>query len=921
MARRLRPLNRAINQIIMHKQKVAQIGQNLGGGMMAYKQGGGAANLPVFDMALTTSITEGVAGGSLLDEFTRAGSGAIVNDFEGNHWAARADEARFYGARRVENQYAVKGDGSGATGTSEGLVGSDWTAIFSASIVDANTIEFGTNAASRVVANFGATIPPHTYTLSCTVWVDSGSEEFRIDIDNSPSSNITVTTTPTRVKFTATAAIGSAYGFRNGTVSPPAAWQMHVTDIQLEDVSGQRNQNPAEYVSAGVGTGAEESLDPEFNNASLWFLPAGATISGGVLTLTSAAFGNVFLSPTPPAIIGRLYAVKVVINQDSGVAAQCAINFGGQLTWQSADGAGTFYYVVRATTIANVTIQCLFPNPDIVIESVSAKEIDHGSNVDGVKYFPYSNPHFDNPALSAVEVEKFPGPETNIQPNSDMSISDSTTSGADNPGWQWSGLATWEIANGKATHVGAAFGSISSKQTFPFSRAIVGVVYRVRYTISDAAVFQVSFALATTDIYGNTLATTPGTYEYYISTIVNNQGLLSFIATGSAGTGASIDNVSIVPVWNIPEDDIKGVQIERASTNYMTRQDMNNGTNWSTTNCTIAVSSVLGDVQLYELNEGIAAGQHFINPTLANQPAIVASQNFCCQWIVEYDNMQYIKVEAVTNTSAALGSVVFDLVNGTIGTAVNATGFMVDVAPGIYRIGFKMASGVGDTSARTRLYGMNSAGTSDNYAGTNRRVRAGAWQLEQAQFPSSYIPTSIGATVSRAGDVLLYNMPSVFTQGPLEGYVISGEIGFIDEPINAIYSTLVSPEVAEMFDNTTANDNYPLYSPFVSSPVGRTAHQSTVVSAIGSTALTKGQHKLALRYNSDLVGATVAIWLNGSSDGTANQLVDPDFSVNPPALININNTASLVGQNLFPVKNIKIFNGKLSDSDMVALQS
>ena len=163
--------------------------------------GGGSSsvNKPNFFAPLKSSLSPQRGTGSAT--FTRATS-ATVTDFEGIIKTVKSGEARFEGARRVEN-----------------LLTPSATLAAGASItvtIPAGTYVFSMGAGSNGVAGFSGT---------------SGAG----GILNQYATNRTAKTfTLTAGTFIVTASVAG------------------LIDLQLENVTGQANQNPSEYVSNGV---------------------------------------------------------------------------------------------------------------------------------------------------------------------------------------------------------------------------------------------------------------------------------------------------------------------------------------------------------------------------------------------------------------------------------------------------------------------------------------------------------------------------------------------------------------------------------------------------------------------------------------------------------------------------------------------
>ena len=153
---------------------------------------GNSGSTPSFFAPLKTTLVPTISTAS--PTFTRT-STATVTDFSGQQWQTKLGEARFVGARRVRNLYTAS-----TTLSTQGV----------------------TTIAGTYVSSFSGT-GSITYSGSC-------------------SGSLSGTGTSIRMAITLTAAAGTCTSTVSGSV----------TSAQFENVTGQSNQNPSEYVSVGV---------------------------------------------------------------------------------------------------------------------------------------------------------------------------------------------------------------------------------------------------------------------------------------------------------------------------------------------------------------------------------------------------------------------------------------------------------------------------------------------------------------------------------------------------------------------------------------------------------------------------------------------------------------------------------------------
>lgn len=201
---------------------------------------------PSFYAPLKTTLVPAFSSGSGTPTFTRA-TVAYQTDFEGKLNEVLSGEARFQGARRVYNKYATSSEDFSVAGWTKTGVTITGTAGSQRAVWAAGGSKYlYQGAAVSVVGN--------VYRIRWTIRSNTGGTQlFRLFGDNtaSESSNLTATTTDQifSLLWTATGTNGSA-GVE-AAVGDSAA-DLIISNAQWEDVTGQTNQNPSEYVSVGV---------------------------------------------------------------------------------------------------------------------------------------------------------------------------------------------------------------------------------------------------------------------------------------------------------------------------------------------------------------------------------------------------------------------------------------------------------------------------------------------------------------------------------------------------------------------------------------------------------------------------------------------------------------------------------------------
>lgn len=207
---------------------------------------GGGLNIPAptFYAPLTSNLTLTTGTGSAT--FARASTAESVIDSEQLVRFARSGEARFLGARRVEN--LVDDDAS-----EDMRVAAMWSKFGAdVTIDDATHLTFGAAAAAAhgIDCTDTTTWLDHslTYRFSVTVSSASAYKDFRLYIGSGTIVSCSATATPQR--FSAIGIPDDGYlGLIRSSAPPGQAYTLEITDWQVELVEYQDNQEPGEYVT------------------------------------------------------------------------------------------------------------------------------------------------------------------------------------------------------------------------------------------------------------------------------------------------------------------------------------------------------------------------------------------------------------------------------------------------------------------------------------------------------------------------------------------------------------------------------------------------------------------------------------------------------------------------------------------------
>ena len=215
---------------------------------------GGQALSPSFSSVLQTSLSPSVALGSYTPTFTRATT-TYQTDFAGKLNAVLSGEARFQGARRVQNLVPTKSEDSSADAFAGNTNSSATATLITLSY--ANTSYYYKITTATIQP--GATI---VFRVKLTAGTKTGvtlRATGSVGTVGAAVGNVTMTGTPTVFSIAASNGNPTAqtviFGFENRAAvgaSDTTAGNFTVQHWQLENTTGQANQNPSEYVSVGV---------------------------------------------------------------------------------------------------------------------------------------------------------------------------------------------------------------------------------------------------------------------------------------------------------------------------------------------------------------------------------------------------------------------------------------------------------------------------------------------------------------------------------------------------------------------------------------------------------------------------------------------------------------------------------------------
>lgn len=179
---------------------------------------------------------------------------------------------------------------------------------------------------------------------------------------------------------------------------------------QIEEVTGQANQNPSEYVSVGVGTGSELQADDYATGTGNWTAYGTNTLENdnGSIKVTYVDDANgafVWLNFDGPGADDGDMNRNPIVNETlaitfEGKASGGTIRYyiGGGPAITIADTSETDWTEFSASFVATsatgmfLRIQNMSAGEIGWMRNISIKRADHGAFVDGVRYYAKTNP-------------------------------------------------------------------------------------------------------------------------------------------------------------------------------------------------------------------------------------------------------------------------------------------------------------------------------------------------------------------------------------------------------------------------------------------------------------------------------------------------------------------------------------------------
>ena len=295
---------------------------------------------PIFSSIMTNTISPAISTGDSSPTFTRATT-ATVTDFEGSVKTVNSGEARFQGARRVENLCA----------NSENFASGLWSVTNGSKVSTSEPDPLGGNNAVHLslLAALWEFQQANVSVIGRNVFsfylksADTNSYGFRIKVNGAAAPG-QYTATPEWQRFTFTydvaaiASLGRCGILRNSTSD---AAELVMFGAQNELVDGQANEATSEYVST-------DELSAPYHGAGVDGVQYFSTENGNTVT------DNVVTEATGPTISSSI--LKGYLSEG---ARTNLISYSGDLSnalWvKGAVGAGTAPVQVSGNTYTYIT--------------------------------------------------------------------------------------------------------------------------------------------------------------------------------------------------------------------------------------------------------------------------------------------------------------------------------------------------------------------------------------------------------------------------------------------------------------------------------------------------------------------------------------------------------------------------------------
>lgn len=737
----------------------------------------GAGGLPLlFSAPLQTTVVPSRARGSATPTFTRATTKYIV-DFEGLYKPILSGEVGFSGARRVANLIAQ----ASLAGYRKSEDITSWAPIF-ATINSSTSTTFTDATDSRVFVSMANQGGNRVYQVRLELQGTAGDKLNICFLDNTTYSKgggiqYTLTSSYQKVSFLVTSSSATEtydllitnrnlFGLGLGSAAPT----FNMTKMQVEDVTGQTNQNPSEYVSVGV-------LSAPYHGACVdgvkYFSTLnGNTVSSNVVTeatgaainSSTAKFGVVDGSAT-----GSYFSTpdKAALQPTSSVRIQALISMP---TWTPAARSAIYGQFSGGAPTTDGALAEFAVETNGSLRTLLTR--NDGTQVN---------------AIATTLLTGLVNSGGSLWVRADFTLADTTTIFyTSQDGVNWSTLGTPVVSSTITSFNNSALAiAVGAGNSFA-SHPMAGRVYRLQYYADGVLALD----------FNPNLSTSAQTFTAATGEVWTSNGTARIFGNTNTTYGIPAPWDATGPV---------GYNAEPQAIN-LCLQSQTLETTWSASNTTVVSNQTVAP-------DGTTTGDLFYPTTTGTYRRVLQSLT---NSVATYTFSTYAKAAGMSflyflDPVLAANGCWFNLGTGLVGT--NATGMtatMTAVGNGWYRC---TLSG---TSAIAAVFSMGVADADNSItattSGTNG-IYVWGMQNETGSVATSPITTTTVA-VTRNADVLTYDTPGNFNgtvgsayveAGPLAGILANGTmVGKSAGGLYVIY-TGGADNLMRSFDGTNNN--------------------------------------------------------------------------------------------------------------------
>jgi len=461
--------------------------------------------------------------------------------------------------------------------------------------------------------------------------------------------------------------------------------------------------------------GDEEITNGSFDTDSSWTLTQ-ATISNGVASFatTDGSFAGVRQSVFT---IGKTYLISLDVSDLVGTA-EVNTNGGTSIGLDITTNGTKSFYMKAENTDIEIKRKFGVTNVSATIDNVSVKQVDPNDRWD-----------ISSPINSSAIIEN--------------------------------GVLKMNVVGGELIRAYQAYSFVNGN-TYKVSFDLVGTdakTMEIRDYISSGSVGNLSETISITS--------TNTTHTFIWTANANTNAIYFKRTTGTGDYNFSIDNVSLKDITFSTEVDLARINydgsganghilLEPTSTNLLTySQEFDHISGyWNKSNTVIETSVITspdGNSNTYKLFANLSATSHFTD--YDGYTGALVGERYTFSLFVKSAGSRYIQIAASTGFPSVYQN--FDLTDGILASGDISSATIEAYPNNWYRI-----SVTETTNATSRRFLIVPALTdmARNVSFTGNAQEDGVYifgaQLEKLSYPTSYIPTLTGSTVTRAAETL-----------------------------------------------------------------------------------------------------------------------------------------------------------------------